>query len=165
MTNKLIPYLAPLAAGAGVGGITFFKEFRYSDRQKAQGYFDFLGNETDSKFNYVTLGAGLFLSKRPLQVLLAAVAFIGIMMYRGERIGLDEYHAWISAIAITDMNWVGVLPQIAQIFVGDYVSFRNDRGMQRTYMEVLQQPKNVDQLIATVGLSVVFGTLKYFKIM
>ena len=164
MPNKLIPYLAPLAAGAGVGGITFFKEFRYSDRQKAQGKFDFLGNETDSKLNYLTLGAGLFLSKRPLQILLAAVAFIGIMMYRGERIGLDEYHAWISAIAITDMNWVGVVPQIAQIFVGDYISFKDKNGGQK-YMDVIKADKNVDQLIATVGLSVVFGTLKYFKFM
>ena len=163
MPNKLIPYLAPLAAGAGVGGITFWKEFRYTAREKATGYFDFLGNERDSKFNYLTLGAGMYLSQSPIKIVLSTAAFVAIMMYRGERPALDEYHAWISAVAISDMNWLGVVPQLAQIFVGDYLSFKDKNGGQK-YMDIVKADKNIDQIIATIGLAVVFSGLKFLKL-
>ena len=68
MKLDLVKYITPLVAGAGISAVTFGHELRNSALpNNARDKFDFLGgNDNESKFTYLSIGAGLWLSDRTI---------------------------------------------------------------------------------------------------
>ena len=163
MKLDLVKYITPLVAGAGISAVTFGHELRKSGLpNNARDKFDFLGgNDNESKFTYLSIGAGLWLSDRTIELIVAIVGFIAVQMYRQKRFTTYDWLNWVTGWNVGTMNWWGVAPQAVQILALDYLSFK-DGG--ETYMDIVKADKNVDALIHSAGLGVIFGILNHFKL-